>query len=182
MPSRTSLQTGILLFLAAVCLVMAGIIYDELVAPMDETDAGGAAPATRTLTPAHEPATGFSFPPLESFSAVTDRPLFSPTRRPSPQGSDDSLGSWSSLVLAGIIIAPQSREALIVHGKPQVMAHVQEGQTIEGWVVTSILPDHIVLSGGGSDHELRLLDKPKPAAGPGPVPAPTVPRRPFTPP
>ncbi len=71
-------------------------------------------------------------------------------------------------MLAGIIISPASREALILHGKPPTVVHVEEGQDIDGWLVTSILADRVVLRGDGVEHELTLLDKKEPAAPTGP--------------
>jgi len=108
-------------------------------------------------------------PPLQRFSAVIERPLFAPSRRPPLQASDDSEGAWSSFALAGIIITPDSREALIRHGSPPAIAHVREGQDLEGWVVRSILPDRVVFAGGGALHELRLMPKPSaPSSGNAP--------------
>ncbi|MGH7034242.1 MAG: hypothetical protein ACREFL_10975, partial [Stellaceae bacterium] len=101
-----------------------------------------------------------SMPPLQRFSAVTERPLFSPNRRPPAQASDDSESAWSSFALAGIVITPDSREALIRHGTPPSIAHLHEGQELEGWIVRSILPDRVVFAGGDTLHELRLTSKP----------------------
>jgi general secretion pathway protein N len=104
---------------------------------------------------AAEPAPVFSLAPLASFSAVTDRPLFSPDRRPAPEASE-TLGSWSALVLAGIVVAPASREVLIAHGNPTKIAHLQEGQSVDGWTVRTIEPDRVVVANGGEQHELRF--------------------------
>jgi type II secretory pathway component PulC len=89
---------------------------------------------------------------------VTERPLFSPDRRPAPEASE-TLGSWSALTLAGIVVTPDSREALITHGTPPKIVHLQEGQSVDGWVVRSIEPDRIVVANGGEQHELRFLGK-----------------------
>ncbi len=112
------------------------------------------APAAAT-TKAAEPAPVFSLAPLASFSAVTDRPLFSPDRRPAPAASE-TLGSWSALVLAGIVVTPASREVLIAHGNPAKIVHLQEGQSVDGWTVRSIQPDRVVVANGGEQHELRF--------------------------
>lgn len=164
--SWSSLQTGSIALLSVTCLAMAGVIYAEIRAPLTLASPNSAPTApTRARDQADTAARKFALPPLQSFSAVTERPLFSQTRRPSPQGGDDSLGAWSSFTLTGIIISANSREALIMHGRPPTLVHLQEGQDVEGWMVTSILPDRVVLRGGGSEHELKLLDKP-PAANP----------------
>jgi type II secretory pathway component PulC len=137
---------------------MAGLVYVELSWPVAASEEPAAAPLPAATARKNAVAGSFSLPPLQSFNAVTDRPLFTPNRRPPAQGSDDA-GPWQSLILAGIIISANSREALILHGKPQTAAHIAEGQDVEGWVVTSILPDRIVIRNGSSEHELKLLEK-----------------------
>jgi hypothetical protein len=160
--SWSSPQAGAVIALFIVCLGLAGVIAAEVSTP---SLAVPEAPSQQSLAArakgsANDGPMPFSLPPLQSFAAITDRPLFSQSRQPSPQGSDDSLGPWSSFVLAGIIISPTSREALILHGKPPTIVHVQEGQDIDGWLITSILPDRVVLRGGTTEHELKLIDKP----------------------
>jgi general secretion pathway protein N len=121
--------------------------------PIGEAPAPAAGPSK-----AAEPAPAFSLAPLSSFSAVTDRPLFSPDRRPAPAASE-TLGSWSALSLAGIVVTPESREVLIAHGNPAKTVHLQEGQSVDGWVVRAIEPDRIVVANGTEQHELRFLGK-----------------------
>ena len=164
--SWSSLQAWTVVVLLLVCLGLAGVIAVEVSTPSLAVPEVGSQPAIpiRSKSAAIDGPAPYALPPLQSFASITDRPLFSQTRRPSPQGTDDSLGPWSSLVLAGIIISPTSREALILHGKPQTVVHVEEGQNVDGWLITSILPDRVVLRGGGTEHELTLLDKAEPAA------------------
>jgi hypothetical protein len=164
--SWSSLQVVAVAALVLVCLGLAGVIAVEVSTPslaVPEAASQPSAPAKASVSAAPTP---FSLPPLQSFASITDRPLFSQSRRPSPQGSDDTLGPWSSFVLAGVIISPASREALILHGKPPTVVHVQEGQNVDGWLVTSILPDRVVFRGGTTEHELKLLDKIDPASSP----------------
>lgn len=171
-------QTLTLIALSLASLVMVGIVYAELTWPMLEP--GASAPAATANRPRSEVAAKFSLAPLQSFSAVTERPLFAQSRR-AAQGSDNTLGPWSNLVLTGVIISATSREALILHGKqPQTVVHVAEGQEVDGWVITSIRPDRVVITGDGADHELRLLEKS--AAPTTPVPGVVAPpRRNFNP-
>lgn len=148
------------LALLALCIGLAAAIYGEVSAP-SEAVAGASPPAAASARQAKAEAPAPpTMPPLQRFSAVTERPLFSPSRQPPLQASDDSEGAWSSFVLAGIVITPDSREALIRHGKPPIIAHLREGQNLEGWVVRSILPDRVVFAGGDTVHELRLTSKP----------------------
>lgn len=154
-------QRAGLVTLGIACAFLTAILYVEWTAPLNAVESAPAAPPASARKPSDEATSRYSMPPLQSFSAVTDRPLFSQSRRPSPEATDDASGPWSSFVLAGIVITPDSREALIRHGTPPTISHVHEGQGIEGWIVNSILADRVVLVGGGTQHELRLLAKPQ---------------------
>jgi hypothetical protein len=136
------------------------MIFGEANAPLGAAPAVPWPVAAGTRQAKAEPLALPPMPPLQRFAAVTERPLFSPSRHPPLQASDDAEGAWSGFALAGIIITPESHEALIRHGSPPTIAHLREGQDIEGWVVRSILPDRVVFAGGKELHELRLTPKP----------------------
>ncbi len=145
--------------LAVLCVALAGGAIVELAGSDAATleSSGPGAPASSKIEPTAA-KTNFSLPALSSFASVTERPLFSPNRRPAARAADNS-GAWSSFALAGIVITPQSRQALVSHGKPPTIAHLAEGQTVEGWTVSAIYPDHVVFSDQSTEHELRLIDK-----------------------
>ena len=156
--------------LAILCVAMAGLAVAELTgstASAPEPSSPSASAPSKSEAAA--PNAGFSLPALGNFASVTQRPLFSPDRRPAARSADNS-GAWSSFALAGIIITPQSREALVSHGKPPTIAHLAEGQTIDGWTVSAIYPDHVVFRDRLTEHELRLIDKtaPQPQSPPQP--------------
>jgi general secretion pathway protein N len=158
MAMRLSSQHMVGLVLGVLCLGLGAIAARELAAaPVTQTQPAPAA----AKTPAASAPASFTLPPVQRFAVVTERPLFSPDRKPQ-QHADDTAGAWSSFVLAGIIITPQSREALLLHGKPQTVAHIQEGQALEGWTITSIYPDHVVFRDGINEHELKLTPKAPP--------------------
>lgn len=140
--------------LAVIVAGLGMLVATEWNAPSSPTEA----PPAASVSKAAAPAPVFSLAPLANFSAVTDRPLFAPDRRPAPEASE-TLGSWSALTLAGIVVTPASREVLITHGTPPKIVHLQEGQSVDGWVVRSIEPDRIVVANGGEQHELRFLGK-----------------------
>jgi general secretion pathway protein N len=146
--------------LGALCLGLGAIAASELTAApvMQEPPA-----PTPAKTPAASTPASFTLPPAQRFAVVTERPLFSPDRKPL-QRTGDTAGAWSSFVLTGIIITPQSREAMVLHGKPQTVAHIQEGQVLEGWTITSIYPDRVVVRDGINEHELKLASKAPPPA------------------
>jgi general secretion pathway protein N len=158
--------------LAILCVALAGIAAAELIGAntaAPESSSSGAPAASKAAAAA--PNASFALPALGRFAGVSERPLFSPNRRPAARSADGS-GAWSSFSLAGIIVTPQSREALVSHGKPPTIAHLAEGQTIEGWTVSAIYPDHVVFTDAINEHELRLIDKtpPQPPQQPGAAP------------
>lgn len=166
---RLSSQHTVGVLLVALCLGLGALAASELrIASIPAQDQG---PPAAGKTPATSTPAAFVLPPIQRFAIVTERPLFSPDRKPQLH-ADDTAGAWSSFVLAGIIITPASREALVLHGKPQSIAHIQEGQALEGWTVTSIYPDRVVFRDGLSEHELKLTPK---------APPPTVATRPRLP-
>jgi type II secretory pathway component PulC len=98
-------------------------------------------------------------PPIEGYSEVTRRPLFSPTRQPPANVVQDTQGNTGDFTLQGIIITDDGKVALIEYGRPPVLARLKEGQAVEGWTLQSILPDRVVLQHGGSEQEIRLKDR-----------------------
>jgi hypothetical protein len=154
-------QTGGMVAVSALSVLLAAVVADELYAPATGQEVHN--PPSRTAPPQSlaDPSTSsFILPPLASFSTITDRPLFSQSRRPpAAQQSTISLGTASSFVLAGVIITHGSREVMIQHGKPPTIAHLQQGQTIEGWTVTAIDEDRVILDSGETQYELKLIGK-----------------------
>ena len=161
--------------LASLCFVLTLTIVGEL----GEADALFATSSARAspgpsgvlseTPPAAEAAASFSLPPLQSFAVVSERPLFSPSRQPAPASNSES-DAWSSFVLAGIVISPDLREAMVFHNQPPALVNLQEGDAIDGWTVTSIFPDRAVFRNGTAEHELKLniAEKGKTAAAEGP--------------
>jgi hypothetical protein len=97
---------------------------------------------------------------------ILERPLFSPSRQAveaAPPGEETGQPKEPPKLprrLAGLSIRPEAREALFERDgeKPVV---VKEGQEIDGWVVSLIQPDRVVLN-SASDQEIV---KPVSAAG-----------------
>jgi len=164
---------GVGVFVVA-CLWLGRTVYGELNHGVGDVATRAPAPLPTSLPPtaAGGPHAGYALPPLQGFARITERPLFSPSRRP-PANRPESLGQLSSFFLDGVVISPTDRTAVVEHGRPPVLAHVVVGQAIDGWTVASILPDRIVLRHGETEHELKLRDKvvhPPPGFPPRPRP------------
>jgi hypothetical protein len=161
--------------LAILCCGLGAIVYGEIDAFGGAPQGGGEAPPLPGAHTLPVPPS-FTFPPIDTFAEIAERPLLSPNRRPpaAQAASDSELG------LAGIVAAPKLRIAIIVHGKPTGISHVGEGQTIEGWTVQSIALDSVTLERSGQQRVLKLIDKPavKSAAAKPPIDHSAPPRLP----
>ena len=179
------LRSRTIAVLALLCAAFALVAFSELAAPTSSPASESSVPslvaedaeATRTLSPPSS-----SLPPLENFVAVTERPLFSPSRRPAKISSGES-DAWASFVLAGIIITPELREAMVLHSQPPMLIHIHEGEAMDGWTLESLSSDHAVFRNNSEEHELKLnaIASGKPSAAPAPTnssttPGPNLPR------
>jgi hypothetical protein len=114
----------------------------------------------------------FAMPPFRSFAEVTERPLFSPTRRPLPDAAASAVSEASPSRLVGIVIGQSARVALVEVGQPPSIERVTEGGRIGSWTIERILPDRIIVLTAGSRTEI------KPELSPGEASKPPAIRRP----
>src|SRR5579883_792318 len=161
-------RSGAILLMIVLCLALASIAYRELMAPADEvqTVSRFSAPASQRAALPKPDDAAFALPPIETYAEVTERPLFSPTRRPPPpEAIPENIGNAGNFVLLGIVISDGSQTALIQHGRPPTLARLAEGQALEGWTVQSISANSVTLQNAGTQHTLKLKDlKERPAA------------------
>jgi hypothetical protein len=134
-----------------VCAVLA--VWPWLSPPVPTTRLPAAQPAN---APAPAPA---ALPPLASYSAIVERPLFNPSRRP-PPGVAAALGPSieSRIRLLGIVATGPKRKAYVAEGASRV--EIAEGDTLDGWTVKQIGQDRVLLTSPAGEASLKL----KPAA------------------
>jgi general secretion pathway protein N len=113
--------------------------------------------ATRALAQAPAPATGnlanpLEAQPLDRLSATRERPLFSPTRRPTPPPPLPSEAAPIAVVpqppnvqLFGIVMDDEGARAIVRAGTEKV-DRVQIGDDIGGWKVSQIEGRRLILS------------------------------------
>ncbi len=153
--SKKKQRAPLLLFF--LCLFLGIFVY--LQASND-----GAGPTTAAIKPAKIPALpaaqAFSMPPIEDFGETLERPLFSKIRRPPPEpdtpAEKPEKKQTVKVRLAGVIISPQERVALVQEPRAREITRLKEGQEIEGWVLESILADRIVLRFGEVREEVKI--------------------------
>jgi general secretion pathway protein N len=155
-----SIRLGAFVTLAVASVALGVTIYDEL-AGESEAGPAGAASATSAQQATVPPTSGtFALPPLQSYTAVTERPLFTPSRHPATtQTSSRPASESSAIVLTGIVIAGDDKVALVADTNAGSLARYREGQTIGGWTLVTIQQDHIVIERGATRREIKLVDK-----------------------
>ncbi|MCH7711885.1 MAG: hypothetical protein IH903_09650 [Proteobacteria bacterium] len=141
------------------CLFLGIFIYLQT-----STDrSGGMTIETAAVEPAKIPALpaarAFQMPPIEDFGETLDRPLFSKIRRPPAPDAPAEEPEKKRKVkvrLAGVVISPKERVALVQGPRGRDITRLREGQEIEGWVLESILADRIVLRFGELREEVKI--------------------------
>lgn len=131
-----------------------------------ETESGDESPA------------GFELPPAEEFAEVTERPLFSRSRRPAPpeegQPGEATAGGDATaarIALNGVLLTHTRKVALLRFDDDPKVMHVSEGQEAGGWLIKKITADRVVVSRGQQESEI-LLDFKKGPNQQGAVPIP----------
>jgi hypothetical protein len=92
--------------------------------------------------------------PFADFAETSERPLFSATRRPAPGAT--MLGIDGRYRLLGLVIAGSARHALIAPVAGGRTLELGEGEAVDGWTVTRIERDHVVLSSPAGQATLGL--------------------------
>lgn len=169
--------------LAALCGLLAVVLGYMVFAPLPEIpqpriEAAQDAPEDETPLPR------FQVPPKQAFAEVDDRLVFNPARvkvvSAFQPGSPTTASLPSDLSLVGVILAGETRLALIKSQAAPLAIGVSVGETIEGWQVTRVEPDRVALRAGGPEQELRLSSAhPLLGTAPNGVPGPGVQRPGF---
>jgi hypothetical protein len=105
---------------------------------------------------------------MERLSATVDRPLFSPSRRPTPippVGQDPEPAQAPppppppSLVLSGVVMDGESARVIVLVGAERRILRAQIGDEIDGWKVSQIEGRRLVLSLGDRFATFTLFNR-----------------------
>lgn len=112
-----------------------------------------------------ESAKRFQLDPIGRYAIISERPLFSPTRRPlrTPviANGANGRGPTDQFVLTGVVIIADRKLALLKVGNSGEADRVKEGETISGWQVDEIFPDRVRMSAGGKSAVIAIWDAKK---------------------
>ena len=153
--------------LLGVCLALAALVYVEagMEAPGPAPSGGGETPPLAAL-PAQP---YYARAPVEDFSTILERPLFSPTRRPPAQGVAAAAAPESELqvTLVGVIISSEEQIAIVRLQDASRFVRLSVGDSFQGWILDSIKPSRITFRRGDVEEHVELTyDVPPPVQKP----------------
>lgn len=146
------------LALAGLCGALTLTLAYEIAAPIPPFEVAKSGEIYRPAAITFQDAA--NTPPAESFGDIDAHPIFSSSR--TPVASHYAIGGGATsafptdVTLIGVIIEGKTRMALVKTGSEPFARSVPQGGEVEGWTVTEVDPDKIVLSSGVKKQEILL--------------------------
>lgn len=163
----TGLNIKLISLLLAICLALAIIAiaewayaeysYRELLVSIEEVDEIDT--QVETL-----PEIKLAEKPLESYSQMVNRPLFTQGRKPVEEIDNAPVEEFAGnieLELTGIVETPKGVTAMLRDKIMNKNYRGQKGDNVEGWDIADILIDKVIVTKGVNRKELPLR-KPRP--------------------
>jgi hypothetical protein len=97
--------------------------------------------------------------PLSDFEEIVRRPVFSASRsRFVPTEKTQTVAGLGSpdIRLAGIAIDTNAKRALLRTAQQPQARWVEQGESIDGWLLQVVSEDAVIIASGQQAHELRL--------------------------
>lgn len=142
---------GLIVGLGAVVAAETGLFTDTM--PPATVPVAQRKPAAAVVDPEQ-----YRLPPLSNYAVVTERPLFSESRRPLLEAASAGDALSAMFTLVGIVMTGSDRYALIQHGRPPHLDRAREGQELDGWTIRSIQPDRVVFQRDAQRFDLKFHD------------------------
>ena len=154
--------------LLGVCLALAAFVYvqGQTGAPGPAPSGPGAGTPPLAALPAQP---SYAMAPMEDFSAILERPLFSPNRRPPAEGVAAVVAREPELqvTLVGVIISSEEQIAIVKLKDGNRFARLSLGDSFQGWILDSIEPSRITFRRGDVEEHVELTyDLPPPVQKP----------------
>lgn len=153
---KFTLGNHLTFYLLLACALLAGILAIEshnLLQPK----AGNTGNTANAVTPPNQAR--FNPPALATFSEITERPLFSESRKPAPKPQTVDKAAPTTplrLQLEGIAITPESRLAMVRDLIKNRVLNLALGEQHEGWELISISENVATFKRGEQIQELLL--------------------------
>jgi hypothetical protein len=101
-------------------------------------------------------------PPLSRYAAIVQRPLFNDDRRRDPPPPPPAPPkpppppSADNYRLVGLILSSNLRMALVQRRQDGQVAHLHEGDMLDGWTVKTVAASGVQLTGSSGEVELTI--------------------------
>jgi hypothetical protein len=163
----SGLNIKLLSLLLVCCLVLAAIVlgewlyanysYQNLLTSIEDIDE--VADEIETM-----PEIKLAEKPQESYSAMVNRPLFTEGRKPVDETEENNTVQAFTgnieLILTGLVETPEGITAMLQDKKNNKHYRAKQGEEAQGWEVTKIETDKVIVEQGSNRKEL-ILRKPK---------------------
>lgn len=164
------------------------ILSDDVVSsPAESVDVGAVRPIARPAPVASKPALRGNplwSVPLSVLSVAQERPIFSATRRPPPRAVAAAPAEEAQtppppkpveapppLMLVGAVVGEGDAIAILVNRTDQKVVRLRQGESLDGWSLTSVQPREVTFMQGHRS-EVLALQRPDEATAPaGSLPA-----------
>jgi len=162
---------------------------DAAPSPAESVDVGavrpiaGPGPAASKPAPRGNPLWSV---PLSALTVTQERPIFSATRRPPPRAvaaapvdevrppaPPKPVEAPPPLMLVGAVVGEGDAIAILVNRTDQKVVRLRQGESLDGWSLTSVQPREVTFKQGDRT-EVLALQRPDGTTPPGGSPAPTA--------
>ncbi|MET4801614.1 hypothetical protein [Bradyrhizobium sp. LB11.1] len=157
---------------------------DTAGSPAGSVDVGAVRPIARPAPAANKP-TPRGNPlwsvPLSALTVTQERPIFSATRRPPPRAVAAAPAEEAQapppkpveapppLMLVGAVVGESDAIAILVNRTNQKILRLRQGESLDGWSLTSVQPREVTLRQGDRS-EVLVLQRPEVASAPASSP------------
>jgi len=149
-------------FLIGADIFLAAIVTWELALGFAAAGNAAAPEEFPIALPDHVPVR-ISLPAADELADLTERPLFSSTRRPfeapPTQGAEPAAAAQPpALTLIGTVIKPDSRSALFTNRSTRQLIQLDVGMRSGDWELVDVSTDRAVFRRDGKRHEIALAE------------------------
>jgi general secretion pathway protein N len=162
---------------------------DAASSPAESVDVGAVRPIARPAPPTSKPAPRGNplwSVPLSALTGTQERPIFSATRRPPPRAvaaapaeeaqtppPPKPVDAPPPLMLVGAVVGEGDAIAILVNRTDQKVVRLRQGESLSGWLLTSVQSREVTFKLGDRS-EVLALQKPDGTVAPAAAAAPAV--------